>query len=110
MRPPLAHPGLPSPPLPENQMEPPAPFLPAPRTPAAVTADLVRLLAGHGITGIYTATAARFAIISVTTGLTVWTDGRLLWCTQAGQRRTWPAADLQAAAASIAALARPSGP
>jgi hypothetical protein len=47
----------------------------------------------------------------VATGLTVWTDGRLLWCTQAGQRRTWPAEGIQAAAADIAALRlRYSGP
>ena len=45
-------------------------------------------------------------MISVTADLTVWTNGRLLWCTRHGQRHTWPAADIAAAAAAIAALAR----
>lgn len=89
-------------------MHPPGPYPPPPASgpsPAEAAAALVRQLAGHGITGIYTAATAKFAVISVATGLTVWTDGRLLWCMQAGQRLTWPAADMQAAAAGIAALA-----
>ncbi len=92
-------------------MDPPAPYPPAPgpaaATPADVAAALVRQLAAHGITGIYTATTYKFAVISVTTGLTVWTDSRQLWCTCRGRRHTWPAACMPAAAAGIAALARP---
>jgi hypothetical protein len=92
-------------------MQPPAPFPPGPgpaaASPAAVAAALARHLADHGLTGIYTAATTKFAVISVTTGLTVWTNGHQLWWTQHGQRRTWPAADLAAAAARIAALARP---
>ena len=56
---------------------------------------------------IYTATPAKFAVISVTADLTVWTDGHQLWCNCQGQRHTWPTADPAAAAAGIAALARP---
>lgn len=92
-------------------MQPPAPFRPAPgpaaASPAGVAAELAGYLAARGITGIYTATTITFAVISVTTGLTVWTDGRQLWSTHAGQRHTWPATDLPAAAAAIAVLARP---
>ena len=92
-------------------MEPPAPFTPppgpAPARPAAVTAELTRQLAARGITGIYTAAADKVAVISVTADLTVWTNGHLLWCTVHGQRYTWPAADISAAAADIAALTRP---
>jgi hypothetical protein len=94
-------------------MHPPGPFPPSSpsgRSPAQTADQLAQQLAGHGITGIYTAATAKFAVISVTTGLTVWTDARLLWYTQAGQRRTWPAADIQAAAAGIAGLARPTNP
>jgi hypothetical protein len=94
-------------------MYPPGPFpppSPTGRSPAQTADALARQLTGHGITGIYTATTNKFALISVTTGLTVWTDGRLLWCTYAGQRHTWPAADIQAAAAGIAALTRPADP
>ena len=90
-------------------MQPPAPFPPGPgpaaASPAAVAAALARHLAGHGLSGIYTAATYKFAVISVTTGLTVWTNGQQLWCTQHGQRHTWPAADLAASSARIAALA-----
>jgi hypothetical protein len=93
-------------------MEPPALPLPEPgpaaASPAAVAAALARQLAGHGSTGVYTAATIKFAVISVTVGLTIWTDGRTLWCTQAGQRRTWPAAGLQVTAAEIAVMARPA--
>ena len=92
-------------------MQPPPPFPPGPgpaaASPAAVAAALARQLTGHGITGIYTATTYKIAVISVTAGLTVWTDGRQLWCNCRGQRHTWPAANLEAAATGIAALARP---
>jgi hypothetical protein len=60
----------------------------------------------RGITGIYTATTDKFAVISVTASLTVWTNGQQLWCNRHGQRHTWPAADMEAAATGIAGLAR----
>ena len=91
---------------------PPAPFPPAAQpgpghpSPAHAAADLARALTRHGITGIYTAATAQFAVISVTAGLTAWTNGRVLWFTRDGKRETWPAAD-PAAAARLAALARP---
>lgn len=92
-------------------MYPPAPFPPVPglsaASPAAVAAALARHLAARGITGIYTATTYEFAVISVTADLTVWTNGQQLWCNRHGQRHTWPASDLAAAAVGIAALARP---
>jgi len=77
-----------------------------PPDPAQAAAALVRELTRHGLTGLYTAAADRFAVISVTAELTVWTNGRQVWCTHQGQRLTWPAADMYAAAAAIAALAR----
>jgi hypothetical protein len=40
-----------------------------------------RALSAHGIAGIYTATAARFALISVTATVTAWTNGHQIWCT-----------------------------
>jgi hypothetical protein len=42
----------------------------------------------------------------VTASLTVWTNGQQLWCNRHGQRHTWPAADMEAAATGIAGLAR----
>ncbi len=95
-------------------MHPPGPFPSPPpgagdASPARAAADLTRALARHGVTGIYTAAAEKFAVISVTADLTVWTDGHLLWCTLDGQRRTWPAADTETAAIRLSALARPTG-
>ena len=91
-------------------MHPRAPFPPPPpgASPAATAAALARALAARGLTGIYTATAARVALISVTTGVTAWTNGHQIWCTHAGQHHTWPAADSEAAASALAALARPA--
>lgn len=91
-------------------MHPPAPFPPAPApgrgaaTPADIAAALVLELAARGITDVYTATTDTFAVISVTADLPVWAGSRQLWCHHRGQHHTWPAADLAAAAAAIAAL------
>ncbi len=76
-------------------------------SPGRVAADLTRALARHGITGIYTAAAEKFALISVAVGLTAWTNGHQIWCTHDGQRRTWPATDIEAAVTGLAALTRP---
>ena len=82
-------------------------FPPTAAAPGRVAAALTRALHARGITGIITAAARKTAVISVTADLTVWTDGTWLWCTTGGQRRTWPAADTEAAASRIAALTRP---
>jgi hypothetical protein len=88
--------------------------LPPPGTshasPARIAAVLAALLARHGLTRIYVAACSVIAVISVSYGLTAWTNGRLLWFTRAGQRETWPAADTQAAAARLASLDRPAAP
>ena len=46
-----------------------------------------------------------FGVLSVTGGLTVWTNGRLLWWQAGGNQETWPAADPQGAARALTALA-----
>jgi hypothetical protein len=89
--------------------DPPPPPGPGYGSPASAAAALTRHLTRHGITGIYTASAARVAVISVTADLTVWTDGSRLWCTCQGQRHTWTVTDTGIAAARLAALARPAG-
>jgi hypothetical protein len=75
-------------------------------SPAFAAAALASQLARHGITRIDTATTKKFAVISVAGTLIVWTDGHLLWCIHQSQRRAWPAAHAEAAAARLAALAR----
>ena len=91
-------------------MYPPDPFPPPPpgASPAAAAAALTRALAARGLAGIYTATAARFALVSVTATVTAWTNGHQIWCTHGGQHYTWPAAGIDAAASALAALARPA--
>lgn len=94
-------------------MHSPDPFLlpPAAAAPGRAATALTLALNARGITGIITAAAQKFAVISVTADLTIWTDGGHLWCTYGGQRRTWPAADTETAATCLAALARPgAGP
>jgi hypothetical protein len=81
-----------------------------PASPARIAAVVAALLARHGLTRVYVAACSVIAVISVAAGLTAWTNGRLLWVTLGGQRETWPAADTEAAAARLAALARPAGP
>lgn len=79
-----------------------------PGSPASIAAIVAALLAQYGLTRIYTAACSVIAVISVSYGLTAWTNGRILWVTRAGQRETWPAAAAEAAAARLAALARPA--
>jgi len=86
----------------------PATTLPA--GPASIAATVAAILARHGITRTYTAACHLIAVISISAGLTAWTDGRQLWITRDGQRETWPAADTHAAAARLAALARSAAP
>jgi hypothetical protein len=90
-------------------MHPPRPFPPPPgSSPAATAAALTRALTNRGITGIYTATAARVGLVSVTAGVTAWTNGHQIWCTHSGQHYTWPAAGIDAAASALADLAGPA--
>jgi hypothetical protein len=79
-------------------------------SPADIAATLAGLLAGYGLTRIYVAACPVIAVIPVTAGLTAWTNGRLLRITRDGRREAWPAADITAAAARLAALARPARP
>ena len=54
---------------------------PAAAAPGRAAAALTRALTARGITGIITAAAQEFAVISVAADVTIWTDGTRLWCT-----------------------------
>jgi hypothetical protein len=94
----------------------PPPYLTAPRpNPRRQPAAALRALAAHlraaGITQLYGSACALFGVLSVANGLTVWTNGRLLWWQTGGNQATWPATDPQGAARALTALAtRPSPP
>jgi hypothetical protein len=92
-------------------MHPPARFPQPPppgASPAATATALARALTSRGLTGIYTAAADRVGLVSVTAAVTAWTNGHQIWCTHAGQPYTWAAADIEAAASALAALAQPA--
>ena len=90
-------------------MQPPDTFPPSPpgASPAATVAALTRALAARGVTGVYTATAARVGLVSVTAAVTAWTNGYQIWCDCAGQHYAWHAADIESAATALAELAYP---
>jgi hypothetical protein len=89
----------------------PGSFPPPPpgASPAATVAALNRALDARGIAGVYTAATARFGLVSVAVAVTAWTNGHQIWCNSAGRHYIWVAADIDAAAAALAALARPGG-
>lgn len=74
-------------------------------SPAGIASAVAALLARRGMTRIYTAASPAIAVISVTAGLTAWTNGRQLWWAADGNPGSWPAADPEGAAARLAALA-----
>jgi hypothetical protein len=89
---------------------PPAPPSSARASPARIAAALAGLLAARGVTRVYTAACELFAVISVAGGLTVWTNGLVLWWEHGGLRQSWPAADTERAAGHLAATAAPDRP
>jgi len=95
-------------------MKPP-PYLAAPapnprQRPAAALRALAAQLRVVGITRLYGSACALFGVLSVAYGLTVWTNGRLLWWQTGDDQETWPAADPQGAARLLATLATGPSP
>jgi hypothetical protein len=78
--------------------------------PGAALGAVEAALRSRGLAHIYGAACARYGVLSVTGGLTVWTDGRTLAWQHEGQPVTWPAADPSGAAARLADLVRPDRP
>jgi hypothetical protein len=65
-------------------------------------------LAGLGVTRVYGRASASIGVLSVSLGVTVWSDGQRLCWRVLGQHVTWPASDPQGAAAQLARLGRPA--
>jgi len=63
------------------------------------------MLRQRGMTRVYGAACTVFGVISVSPGLTVWTNGRLLLWHFNGVPDAYPAADVEAAAERLATLA-----
>lgn len=88
----------------------PPPYLTAPgpnprQRPAAALRALAAQLRAQGITQLYGSACALLGVLSVAYGLTVWTNGRLLWWQTGSNEATWPAADPEGAARALTALA-----
>jgi hypothetical protein len=84
----------------------PATRPPAFPRPADIARELATLLQSHGLTRLYWSACALLAVISVTPGLTVWTDGHHLIWTDHGTRTSLPAHDTHHAAEHLAHLAK----
>lgn len=86
------------------------PLLPAPaglpprQRPAEVLDALAAQLRERGLTHLYGASCGWFGVLSVAAGVTVWTNGRILWWHANGTNATWPAADHPGAARQLAGL------
>ena len=72
--------------------------------PATAIDALVGRLRAVGVTRLYAATCARYGVLSVAYGVTVWTNGRLLWWQAKSGEMIWPAADPEGAARRLTSL------
>ena len=85
-------------------MKPP-PYLTAPgpprQRPAAALAALAAQLRAAGITRLYGTACALFGVLSISYGLTVWTNGRVFWWRRDDEEIRWPAADPGGAARQL---------
>jgi hypothetical protein len=88
----------------------PAHLLPSPVgfPPRQSPNEALYALAGHlreqGITSLYGCACDRFGVLSVSAGVSVWTNGRVLWWHTADGETTWPAADPEGAVRILSSL------
>ena len=88
---------------PPHLLPAPAEFPPRQR-PAQVLEALAALLRQRGITSLYGAACDRFGVLSVSAGVSVWTNGRVLWWRAGDHETAWPAADPDGAARILSGL------
>lgn len=75
------------------------------RRPADALYALAELLRARGLTRLYGAACTALGVLSVASGITVWTNGQRLWWHERGEETGWPAADPEGAANQLAGLA-----
>jgi hypothetical protein len=76
-------------------------------SPASVARALETMMHKRGVGWV--AECPVFGVVSVSTGLTVWTDGRVLLWHHDGVPDAYPTADIEGAAERLAALAVRTG-
>ncbi len=69
--------------------------------PALVLRSLADQLRERGVTSLYGAACRHFGVLSLP-GVSVWTNGRVLWWQAGDDETTWPAADAPGAARLLA--------
>ena len=85
----------------------PAPFPPH-RQPAVALRALAGQLQQRGITSLYGYACDRIGVLSLP-GVSVWTNGRVLWWRAGDEENGWPAADPGGAAGQLDRLAATPG-
>jgi hypothetical protein len=80
------------------------PVRPPRQAPAGALHALATHLRQRGVTDLYGAACPRSGVLSLP-GVTVWTNGRVLWWRAGNNQTTWPATDAAGAARRLAGLA-----
>lgn len=71
-------------------------------SPALALRQLAELLTWRGITRLTGSACDLIGVLSIASGVTAWTNGRVLWWRVNGEETSWPAADAEGAAARLA--------
>jgi hypothetical protein len=80
------------------------------RQPTDVLAAIEIVLRDLGLTRLYLCACPIVGVISVSTNVTAWTDGRTVRWRHAGTETAWSAADTEGAACQLAELATAARP
>ena len=88
---------------PPHLLPAPAGF-PSRQRPAQVLEALAALLRQQGVTHLYSASSCLLGVLSVSAGVSVWTNGRVLWWRAGDHETAWPAADPDGAARILSGL------
>ncbi len=89
--------------IPPHLLPAPAAFPPRQR-PAEVLEALATLLRQRGVTHMYSVSCRLLGVLSVSAGVSVWTNGRVLWWRAGDHETAWPAADPDGAARILSGL------
>jgi hypothetical protein len=96
--------------LPPHLLPSPAGSPPPRLRPADALRALARLLQQRGVTRLYGYACAVLGVLSITYGISVWSNGRVIWWRHDSDQTTWPAADPEGAARLLTSLTRPGNP
>ncbi len=90
--------------VPPHLLPAPVEGFPPRQSPAEVLEALAGQLRQQGVTHMYTTSCRLLGVLSVSAGVSVWTNGRVLWWRAGEDETTWPAADPNGAARILSSL------